>query len=393
MNSIYYQYNPWWDADNPFKDIIERPRVLKKIKPFIINKNICIITGLRRVGKTSILKLIIKDLIDKDIDAKSIFYVSLDDYLLNKKDILEIIDEYRKLHKISVEKKVYLFLDEITYKNNFQQQLKSIYDRQNVKIFASSSNSSILRDKKAFLTGREIIYELLPLDFKEFLSFKNITIKSADNHLLESYFEDFLQTGGMPEYVLQQQREYLQSLIDNIIYKDIISFYNIKNSKAIKELFILLMERAGKQASINKIANILKISPDTSKRYFSMFQETYLIHLIPRYGKTNEKILSPYKIYAPDLGIKNFATGFRDKGSVFENYLYLMIKKSAPEYVYKDGIEIDFFLKKEKILIESKYGAELNDKQKVLFDTFKAKEKIVVKNLHDVDFVRGRVGL
>ena len=76
-----------------------------------------------------------------------------------------------------------------------------------------------------------------------------------------------------------------------------------------------------------------------------LFEDTYMILPVARYGKTNEKILSPKKIYAPDLGIRNFITGFRDKGSAFENYVLLKIKKAQPEYVYRDGIEIDFYLK------------------------------------------------
>ncbi|MDL1963833.1 MAG: DUF4143 domain-containing protein [Deltaproteobacteria bacterium] len=80
------------------------------------------------------------------------------------------------------------------------------------------------------------------------------------------------------------------------------------------------MERSGKQLSINKIGKILNISPDTSKRYLSYFESTYLIHLLPRWGKTNQKLLSPKKIYASDLGIKYLFMGERDLGSYFENY-------------------------------------------------------------------------
>ena len=386
MERTYFQYNPWWEDEVLFEDLIERPIILKQLESYINNnKSIIIITGLRRVGKTSLIRLIIKGLIQKGTNPFYIFYVSLDDYLLSSKSIIEIIDDYRKIHKISIDKKVFLFLDEIAYKENFQLQLKNIYDKHNAKVFASSSNSSILRDRKAYLTGREMAVEILPLDFTEYLLFKGIKIKKRDENLLERYFEEFLETGGMPEYVMHYSREYLQALIDDIIYKDIIAFHSIKNKKIITDFFILLMERAGKQVSINKVANILGISPDTSKRYLKMFEDTYLIHPINRYGKTNERILFPKKIYAADLGIKNFITGFRDKGSIFENYLFLKIKKEEPEYIYKNGIEIDFYLKKKGILIESKYGSELNKKQKQLFDSFKAKNKMVLTNFRDID--------
>jgi len=99
------------------------------------------------------MKLIIKELIRKGISSKYILYISLDDYLFHQNSIIEIINEYRKLHKLKVEEKIYLFLDEVTYKDNFHIQLKNIYDSQNTKIFAASSSASMLRDKKASLTG------------------------------------------------------------------------------------------------------------------------------------------------------------------------------------------------------------------------------------------------
>ncbi len=241
-----------------------------------------------------------------------------------------------------------------------------------------------MRDRRAHLTGREKIIEILPLDFLEFLSFRGVSLKKRDQILLSTYFDEYLESGGMPEYVLRPDREYLKTLIDDIIYKDIIAFHNLKNHRVVSEYFILLMERAGKQVSINKMANILGISADTSKRYFEMFEETYLIHSIKRHGKTNERLLSPRKVYAPDTGIRNYVTGFRDKGSVFENYLYLKIKKEDPSYVYQDGTEIDFFLERIKWLIESKWGPEINKKQRALFETFPATERFIISSYEDV---------
>lgn len=165
--------------------------------------------------------------------------------------------------------------------------------------------------------------------------------------------------------------------------KDISAVFNIKNSFVLKDFFLLLMERAGKVFSINKIANALGITPDSAKRYLKYFQDTYLIHLLPRYGKTNEKILSAKKIYAADLGIRTLFTGFRDKGSLFENYIYLKIKHKNPAYIYKDGNEIDFYTE-GKSLIEVKYNSELSEKQKELFDSIKAKEKYVIKSVRDL---------
>lgn len=385
-NDIYYQYNPWWEDTFIPNKYIERSSILERMTKIANDNVITILTGLRRVGKTTLMKLFIKKLINEGIKPKTIFYISLDDFLLNKKSIIEIISDFRKLQKLHLDEKVFLFLDEVTYKEDFHQQLKNIFDNQKAKIFVSASSSSILKDKKAFLTGREIVVEVLPLDFNEFLEFKKIKISKKESYLKESYFEEYLKIGGMPEYVLNEDREYLKNLVDDIIYKDIVAFHGIKNHQLIKEYFSLLMERAGKQLSINKIANILKIAPDTSKRYLQMFEDTFLINLISRYGKTNEKILSPKKIYVADLGIKNLFTGFRDKGSSFENYVYTKIKNKGPHYIYENGIEIDF-ITSDKTIIEVKYNSDFNAKQKALFESFSENKKIIIKNIHDIEML------
>ncbi len=142
-----------------------------------------------------------------------------------------------------------------------------------------------------------------------------------------------------------------------------------------------LVGRSGKQVSINKIANILKISPDTSSRYLSYFEDTFLIHLVSRYGKTNEKILSPKKIYACDMGIKYLFHGERDIGSYFENYVYLLLRRNHKiYYILQDDTELDF-LTQDGILIEAKYDSVMNEKQEQLFRKFKAKKKLLIDSI------------
>jgi hypothetical protein len=193
-----------------------------------------------------------------------------------------------------------------------------------------------------------------------------------------------MKCGGIPEYVIYQDRAYLQNLVDDIIYKDIIACHNIRNHTVIKDFFLLLMERSGKQFSLNKIANILQITPDTAKRYLEFFNDTYLISLVQRYGKTNETILSPKKIYCSDIGIRNHYTGFRDLGSLFENYVFLQIKNHDVKYFYEKGIELDFIVNK-KNLIEVKYGTKLNEKQKKLFDSLKINKKFIIQSYNDIN--------
>jgi len=318
------------------------------------------------------------------VESQKILYFSVDDYLLKGKSLLDILDEYRKIQKLKVEEKFYVFFDEITYISNYHQQLKNIYDKYDLKIYATSSSSSLLRDKQAYLTGRSVTLEIKPLDFEEYKIFKGINLKKSDDKLNEAYFREYIKVGGLPENVLNPNREYLMNLVEDIIQKDITAFHSLKDSQLVRDYFTLLMERSGKQLSINKISNILKISPDTSRRYLGFFEETYLIHLVSRWGRTNEKILSAKKIYACDLGIKHLFVGERDFGSYFENYIYLNLRnRKEIYYLYEDGNEIDFYTS-DKIMIESKYNSEMNLKQKELFDSYKANKKLIVDSVRNL---------
>ena len=380
MESILYKSNPWWEEDYNFSGF-PRDIYLEQLNQYLNNKDILFLTGLRRVGKTSILKNFISTLIQKNgVAPKEIFYISLDLYALDNYSITEIVNEYRKIHKLPSSQKIYLFLDEVTSKKSYQQELKNFYDLENIKIFASSSSASLLKDKNAYLTGRQRIIEVMPLNFYEYLQFKEITIKKADAHLYESYFEEYMQDGGMPEYVLTGDVAYLQNLIENIITKDIIAHYNIRNNQVVKDFYKLLMERSGKQLTFNKIANILEISVDSAKRYFYYFEETYLIYSVEKYGKLNERLKSAKKIYASDVGLRNVVTGYRDKGAIFENLIYLQIKEQNPSYLYADGIELDF-ITENGLLIEAKFNSVLNEKQQKLFDKFETKEKLVINGV------------
>jgi predicted AAA+ superfamily ATPase len=330
------------------------------------------------------MKLVIKKLLEVGMDPRKIFFISLDEYTLKDKPIAEILDDYRGIMKLSVDEKIFVFFDEVTYKPDFDIELKNLYDSQNVKVFASASNSFLLQDKKAYLTGRSKLFAVNPLTFNEFLLFKNTEIKKKDQHLFDSYFEDYLKSGGIPEYVLTGDFEYIKNLVDDIIYKDIAAVHGIRDLSLLKDFFLLLMERAGKQLSLNKMASILSVSVDTVSRYQEYFFRTFLIQSIQRHGKTNERVLSPKKVYAADTGIRNYFTGFRDKGSLFENYVFNRIKHLNPQYVYQDQTEIDF-LTENGILAEAKYHNEpLSPKQQKLFDAFTARAKIIIRNEDDI---------
>jgi uncharacterized protein len=383
IEQLLHQSNPWWEGEYQLDSVIEREAVLSPLYPLMSSPDIIMLTGLRRVGKTITMKCLIRHLIEtENVAAHRCFYISMDDYAVSKMTLAEVIDAYRKLMKISVKEKIYVFLDEITYIPDFQIQLKNFYDKGNVKCVVSSSSSSVLKDDSASLTGRKRIVEINPLDFDEYLKFKKINLSKADAGLLDTYFLEYMQDGGMPEYVLRGEREYLTTLIDDIIMKDIVAYHGIRNHNIIRDFFVLLMERAGKQISINKIANILKISPDTAKRYLSMFEETYLIHLVPRFGKTNDVLLSTKKVYVTDIGMRNIIVGFRDKGAIFENIVFMKIKNHKPKYLYESGQEIDFIF--NQTLLEAKFNRDMQGKQLDAFNAYQIENKEIIKNYGDL---------
>ena len=144
MEEVLKEYNPWWYE--PYtSDTIRRSKYLDRLMDNIDNKNIIVITGLRRVGKTTIIKQMITELLRNKTPSKNIFYVSVDNFELRTHSIREIIDGYREINKIPMDEKSYIFLDEIAFKEDFHQEIKNLYDMTNLKIIISSSSASILR--------------------------------------------------------------------------------------------------------------------------------------------------------------------------------------------------------------------------------------------------------
>ncbi|MDD3175226.1 MAG: ATP-binding protein [Candidatus Nanoarchaeia archaeon] len=374
MKELLNQLNPWWE-DNYEINFKIREKYIPQLVSLTKTKEVIFLIGLRRVGKTTLLKQTIHKLLKEGIDKKHIFYASMDMLAFNTLTIYEIIREFKKLNSIPNNEQVYLFLDEITSKEHFNQELKNLYDLGNFKLFVSSSSASALRDKGAFLTGRVKYIEIEPLDFKEFCLFRNYNLKSSEMYLIENYFEEYMEIGGMPEYVLTKDPTYITDLVNNIVLKDIIAKHNLKNNELVFDLLKLLLERVGKKLSYTKLSKILNLSKDTIQSYINYFIETYLFSKIELHGKLNEVIKADKKFYCGDVGIKNVLVGFRDKGAIYENLVYNKIKSENPKYYSKDGFEIDFITKTK--LIEAKYGQTMNENQKELFNKVKLKTKII----------------
>ncbi|MBI3027272.1 ATP-binding protein [Candidatus Woesearchaeota archaeon] len=376
MQEILYQFNPWWEGKFE-TNTIKRELYLKKLKNELESKEITFIIGLRRVGKTTIIYQLIEDML-KDVDYKKILYLSLDHPAFDKNTLLDILKEYRTIHKLGIKEKVFLFFDEVHIKKDFERELKILYDIENVKIFASGSSSLVIKHKSSFLVGRYNKILVEPLNFDEFLKFKNIKIQQSEIYLLDRYLEDYLVIGGIPEYVLKNNPEYVLELVEGIIYKDVVGKYGVKNPDVIKKLFLLLIERVGNRFTFNKIAKILDISIDTVRQYITYLEETFLLYTILKYSKSmNERIYAPKKMYVADNGIKTVLTGFKNGGILAENLVFLNIKnKGEIFYYFHDGKEVDFVIGDKAI--EVKYKDEINEEDLKQIKSIKIKNKILV---------------
>ncbi len=374
ISEVLFRNNPWWNHEEKWT-ALERPEYESRLQKLNGKNDIVLITGLRRVGKTMLMKRHIKWLLSKE-EPKKVLFVPLDAYGLLDTSIHDIVREYRKIHALSTKEKVFLFFDEVASKADFATELKDFHDSENAKIFASASSASELRKEAASgLTGRTRTVEVMPLGFSEYMSFRGFS-KTSETQILERHFEDYMRDGGMPEYVLSRDPGDIQKVIDDILLKDIGSKKGFPDSSQIKQTFRLLCERAGKKTTVSRLANILGTSRDTVSRLLSAFEESFLFYAIPRWGTLNEQVKAPKKYYIGDVGIRNITTGFRDKGAVFENLVFLTLKDKSPKYYLEGEHEIDFAF--EDTLIETKLGREMQPGQKEIYEKAKFKNKIIV---------------
>ncbi len=337
MQEIFNQLNPWWQKEK-IETKIPRPKYLETLKKNISNQEILLLLGSRRVGKTTIMKQWIDYLIKQKINPKNIFYLLLDHPELKNTSLLRIIDEFYKFNNLSNQQKTYIFLDEIQYKKNWDQEVKALYETKNIKFILSGSAISLISRQKTFLTGRYLKYIVHPLDWQEFQIF------SQNRDIL-----NYLQIGGYPEYVINHDPQYLLDLVDNIVYKDIVEVYKIRQPKIIKDILLILSRAVGYKISLNKIAKTLKVSIETIKDYLQFLAEVYLVYEVPKFSSSlNEQIYNEKKYYFYDTGLVKALSGRDNFGSLAENIVANHFKNNDQEisYFYQDKKECDFIIKK-----------------------------------------------
>jgi predicted AAA+ superfamily ATPase len=360
MNEILDFLNPWW-FNRKFEIGINREIYLKKLISSLGHRRAVLLTGSRRVGKTTLIFQLINFLLKK-VKQKNILYALMDHPQLSSFNILKMVEEFRKHHLLGRNEKIYLFFDEIQYLKDWEKELKALIDTENVKIFFSGSTSSTLLLKSSYLTGRLEKIEVFPLDFLEFLTFNKIKISNIEKYKLEKYCEKYLKIGGYPEYVLKPDASYFADLVNNILYKDIINFYQLKNPELLKDLLLLLADRVGSQTTYSKLANILSLKMDTVKEYVYYLKNSFLIDELPRFTTSRgSRIYGPKKFYTSDNGLLFHLIGRFSQSAAFEQTLYFFLKRNSKKigFYYENQKEVDFVIDKNKPeFIEAKYQIE-----------------------------------
>lgn len=389
----YFSLNPWWE-DRDFETGFPRENYLKRIMARFDRPQIEIVVGSRRVGKTTFLKQVIKKQLEKGFGRKKIFYLSCDHPQATGVPVSKHLEEFRKIFSLPRDERLLLFLDEVQETPNWELELKTLYDNENLKIVCSGSTSALIKSHGGKLTGRQINTTIYPLSFSEFLAFRRIKPTPSEGYLLENFAEEYLQTGGYPENVLNPSTDYLKALLDDIFLRDLVRLHPVKGATVVRDLFRLLAASVGTRISFNKTANTLGISVDTVKKYVEYLENAFLVKRVHKWSTSHrQKVYSQKKIYLLDTGLKTLLTGEQDLGFKAENAVFVHFLRKGQEvgYFAESQKELDFVAgtPQDPLPIEVKYvdTLDIDDKRllglKLFLKKFSGvqKAKIVTKSV------------
>ena len=364
--------------------MLKREMYLSRIRGFYDSDLIKILVGIRRCGKSVILKQIMNELKEKKVDENHIIYVNFE--LIE----FEELQDYKKLNKyikekIKDDKKYYVFLDEIQKVIKFEEVVNSLRASiENISIFITGSNSKLLSNElSTVLSGRYVLFNIYPLSYKEFIELTGKDAKSIET------FWDFVKWGGLPNRTQFKDegniKDYLYSVFDSIILRDVVERLGLKDTILFDLILQYIVDTTGRQFSAENVINFLKregksISTETLYTYLDALCKALMIKKIYRYdihGKAILKTLNKY--YMTDLGIAQIKNNNFEinKSFAIENVVYNeLLERVYDVYIgkTKDG-EIDFIATKteEKIYIQVTY---LLESEKVINREFGAFEEI-----------------
>src|SRR3989344_4135119 len=370
-------------------ETIERD-ILKEVLQWLNDNRVIILTGVRRCGKSTLLKQLMSR-------TKQWSYINFEDERL-----LDFrAQDFEILNEVFIEvygpTKIYFF-DEIQNVDKFETFVRRLQD-EGKKIIITGSNAVLLsKEFGTRLTGRYKAFEVYPFSFSEYLTFKKIETKKEEWYdtnkkvVLLKNFEEYLVTGGLPEYIRNKDKEYVRTVFENILYKDIITRYSVKRERILKELVNILATNATSKITYNSLKKTLHLSNAiTVKEYISYLNNSYLFfELLKISHSIKEQLASPRKIYLIDTAFHQVCglTFTPNKGRNFENAAFIELKRKGNEiYYYSNKKECDFVIKngtKITTAIQACYFLDESNKEREVqglmeaMHTFKLNEGIIL---------------
>jgi hypothetical protein len=356
------EWNPWWEKRELIRELEGKDRPdYRDLVGSIGIKEVTIITGVRRSGKSTLMYQMIDALLKQGISPEQILFVNLEDKKLIKTELDEIYDSYRGT--LNPDKRAYIFLDEIHKKEGWEAWIRKKYDLKTKDKFVISGSCSYLLKKEysTLLTGRNLTFEVFPLSFKEFLLFNNITVSKdaikkdivldKTRHSIVRMLNEYKGIGGFPEVFFKEEHykiKVLEQYFDDILYKDIIDRYNLNSQKA-KDLALYLLTNFTGIISLRNIRAALGLSYDAITDYLSYYKEAFLLFALDHFSYSfKEQKSTASKIYCIDNGLRN-AVSFKfskDEGKLAENLVFIELKRRRMDvYYWKGEGEVDFVIK------------------------------------------------
>jgi predicted AAA+ superfamily ATPase len=333
--------------------------LLSEISSALSSPKILIITGLRRVGKSTLLAQIAQTQL-----TDNYFFVNFEDErLLNF-----TADQFDSLHEALIglfgERKIFLF-DEIQNVPEWERFVRRLHD-QGYRFIITGSNSSILgQELGTKLTGRSVRFELFPFSFTEYIVFRGVdpprtsALTTSERGNLLKLSREYIQSGGIPDALKYPQLDIHKTLYDDVLYRDIAARHGIDNVKSLQELAFYLVSNPASEISYNKLKTNLKLgSVNTVKKYISYLENAWLFFTINKYAySVKEQQIAAKKIFCIDTGMLN-AVGFsfsKNIGKLMENLVFLQLRRHHQDiYYYKtnQNHEVDFFVPSQQLAIQ-----------------------------------------
>ena len=289
-----------------------------------------VLSGIRRCGKSTLMKLLMQKI------KKPIAYFNFEDARINGFEV----NDFQKLDEIIGKGKAAYFFDEIQNIASWEIFVRQLHERGE-KVYITGSNASLLsKELGTRLTGRHLRHELFPFSFQEFLVFKKLKYTVAA-------FEKYMELGGFPEYLRDPNPEVLQTLLRDIVLRDIAIRYGIKNSKTLMDLTLYLISNIGKEVSYNNLKKTFNIgSANSVSDYLTWLEDTYVLFYLPRFSWSAKSVaINPRKVYAIDNGLvnANSLSFSKDKGRLLENLVYQFLRQKQYQLFYfRENKECDF---------------------------------------------------